>query len=589
MFEKFIRPFLSRFGHLSVLIGIILLFALGLLPSNTTGVFIKFILFSVVLAIAYLLYQQPETSLSDQSLPDSEEQPPDLFRLEQDRSVEESFENFLENTLLLIKKVLVADTVILLFANYAKEQFVIRYSVSSKEDALISGSNFDLSKGLPGLVLRNRTPLIENHLPDRQEILPYYRNEENNARSFAAVPVYFNELVIGVLCADTAASEAFGNDDVEILKLFGNLITVQLVDSNKLYEYETENWVAGVLFEISQEINQIRSTEDLWAYLSRKIPEVIPCDRISVARKRDEETAEIVSLRGGTGNVKEGKVFPLTEGITGWVIRKNQSLKVDDFSEKEKYVPRFFADETPAREYFSLLAVPIPENREALGVICLESGTVGSFNDQQKRILSTIANQAATVLKTTETLENLKRLNFKDPDTNLNNINAFQTIIPGEIKRAHKLGLRFNLLWVKIYYQLKEDEVYLHRKTVSEFLSLILPHLLDVDYIFRLYSDTFAIARLQRDGDGVQNLAMELMEKVKTKKIWAEGNAFDFFVSMGIVDGKYLVPDAEDVLRKGEIVIKQARMKGPNQLSVFYEHGNGNVTDRAVAGDDGTE
>jgi len=585
MFEKFIRPLLSRFGHLSILIGVILLFALGLLPSSTIGVFIKIVIFLVVLALAYLLYQQTEAPHSDHLPSEAEDQTPDLFQMEKNHSVEESFENFLENTLLLIKKVLVADTIILLFANYSKKQFVIRYSVSTKEDALITGNNFDLYKGLPSLVLRNRAPLIENHLPGRKEILPYYQNEENKAQSFAAVPIYFNDLVIGVLCADTTATEAFSNDDVEILKLFGNLITAQLVNSNKLYEYETENWVASVLFEISQEINQIRSTEDLWSYLSQKIPEVIPCDRISVARKLDGETAEIVSLRGGTGNVKVGKIFSLTEGITGWVIRKNQSLMVDDFSEKEKYVPRFFVDESPAKEYFSLLAVPIPENREALGVICLESNTTSSFNEQQKRILSTIANQAATVLKTTETLENLKRLNYRDPDTNLNNINAFQSIIPGEIKRSHKLGLRFNLLYVKIYYQLKEDENDLHRKTVNEFLSLVLPHLSDVDYIFRLYSDTFAIAQLQRDGDGLQNLATELIEKVKMKKVWAEGNAFDFYVNMGIIDGKYLTPDVEDVLQKGKIIIKQARMKGPNQLSIYYEHSNGNMTDKSIAGE----
>ena len=583
MFEKFIRPIFSRFGHLALLIAIILLFALGLLPSSTVGVVFKIIIFLVALSLAYLFYQRTKDASADHLSFQEEDQSPDLFRLEKDQSVEDSFEKFLESTLLLIKKVLVADTAILLFANYSKEQFVIRHAISDRGDALISGNSFELSRGLPALILRNRAPLIENHLPGRQEILPYYQVDENKAQSFAAVPVYFNDLVIGVLCADTTAPEAFSNDDVEILKIFGNLISVQLVNSNKLYEYETENWVASTLFEISQEINQIRSTDDLWLYLAQKIPKVIPCDRISVARKLDGESGEIVRLRGGTGNLKEGKKFPLTEGITGWVIRKNQSLMVEDFSEKEKYVPRFFAGESPAKEYFSLLAVPIPENRQALGAICLESSATNSFNEQQKRILSTIANQAATVLKTTGTLENLKRLNYRDPDTELNNMNAFQSIIPGELKRARKLGLQFSLLYMKIYYQLKEEEDHLHRKTVDEFLSLVLPQLSDIDYIFRLYSDTFVVARLQRDGNGLQDVAVDLVEKVKLKKVWAEGNAFDFYVNLGIVDGKYLTPDVEDVLQKGEVIIKQARMKGPNQLSIYYEPGEAGTAGKAMA------
>ena len=84
---------------------------------------------------------------------------------------------------------------------------------------------------------------------------------------------------------DSEVEEAYSNEDLDILRHFGNLITVQIFGSNKLYDYESENWLANVLFDVSQEMNQIQSVEELWGYLLRKLPDIIGCDRISISQK----------------------------------------------------------------------------------------------------------------------------------------------------------------------------------------------------------------------------------------------------------------------------------------------------------------
>jgi GAF domain-containing protein len=572
MFTNFLITIPSKLRHVIILIGIVTFFVLSLLPNNTALVIIKILFFLAIISFVYLIYQQhDEQYVSEEPIPEYEDEKQDWLRIEDDQDVEELFQTFIDSTLQLVKKILVSDTVILLFANYKKKEFTIRHVVTNHESLLIAQKSFNISSGLPSLIIKNRTPLIENHLPEGSEILPYYKNGEAPPNSFMGIPVFFKDHLIGVLCADTSVEEAYSKEDLEIIEHFSQLISVQLFGSNKLYEYESENWLVNTLFQISKEIHRVQSVDELWQFLLKKIPSIISCDRISVSKKLNEKEGEIISIAGGTGNLKSGKVFPLSEGIVGWVIRKNQSLLVDDFSVKENYVPRFYSDETPAKDYFSLLSLPISTEREVVAAICLESIRSKNFKEQHKRILHTICNHAATIHFTTQTLDHLRETSYKDWDTKLENVNAFQFILPKQIKQASKFHQQLNLLFIKLYFQLKEDSPDLFKKVIKEFLSLTLPILDETDYIFRIFPDIFVIVNMYQKGDGIQEFASKLMEKLRLKKIWADGNAYDFYTSMGIVNHRYLKMNVDHILKIGEEAIKQARLKGPNHIAVYQE------------------
>ena len=574
MLIKFIQSLPDHYKYLIILVGVVVLFLVGLLPHSFLWITLNILLFLALLSFLFLIFQESfegGEEEDDEDFANLGDVKQDWLQIENDQDVEELFQKFLDSTLKLIKKVLVSNTVTLLFANYKKKEFTIRHHVTDHPDVFISQKIIDIYKGLPSLVLRNRTPLIENHLPEGQEIIPYYQQNENPSNSFAAVPIYYKDYIIGILCTDSEVEEAYSNEDLDILRHFGNLITVQIFGSNKLYEYESENWLVNVLFDVSQEMNQIQSVEELWGYLLRKLPDIIGCDRISISEKVNEKQGEILGINGGTGNLKSGRQFGINEGIVGWVMRKNQTLLVDDFSTKENYVPRFSSSESPAKEYFSLLALPVATDKLPIAVICLESYRPRNFKEQHKRILQTICNQAANMYIMTRTLDHLKLMNYRDLETQLENLNAFKFILPKEIKRASKLEYQNGLFFLKIYFQMKEENKEVHSKTLKEFLSLILPSISDSDYIFRLFPETFAILVSPLDGVNTQHIAEKLLEKFREKKIWGDGQVYDFYVSIGIVPPEFISGDVDRVLYVGEESIKQSRLKGPNQAVIFQE------------------
>jgi GAF domain-containing protein len=574
MLIKFIQSLPDHLKILIILVGVVVLFIVGLLPHSFFWIILKILIFIALLSFLFLIFQESfeeGDEEDDEDFANIGDIKQEWLQIENDQDVEDLFQKFLDSTLRLIKKVLVSNTVTLLFANYKKKEFTIRHHVTDHSGLFVSENFIDIYKGLPSIVLRNRTPLIENHLPPGQEIIPYYQQNQNPSNSFAAVPIYYKDYIIGILCTDSEVEEAYSNEDLEILRHFGNLITVQIFGSNKLYEYESENWLANILFDVSQEMNQIQSVEELWGYLLRKLPDIIGCDRISISKRVNGKQGEIIGINGGTGNLKSGRQFGIDEGIVGWVMRKNQTLLVDDFSTKENYVPRFSSSETPAKEYFSLLALPVATDKLPIAVICLESYRPRNFKEQHKRILQTICNQAANMYIMTRTLDNLKLMNYKDLDTKLENLNAFKFIFPKEIKRATRLKYRNGLLFLKIYFQMKEEDKDVYRTTLREFLSLVLPDLAESDYIFRLFQDTFVILVSPLAEVSTQHIAENLLEKFQQKKIWGDGQVYDFYVSIGIIPEEFITEDVERVLHMGAASIKQSRLKGPNQVVVYRE------------------
>lgn len=573
MQNTILQSYLHQHYKIIIFSGILLLFILGFLPQNLLWIILSTLLLIIVISVISL-YQKnyPKNSIQEEFLIEADESTTiqqDWMKIENDQDVEHIFQLFLENSLQLIRQVLVTNTVVLLFINYSKKEFSIRHRVSKHLEFFIPQNTFDISKGLPGLVLRNRQALIENHLPTGQEIIPYYRINDNPARSFAAVPIYYKDFIFGILCIDSDVEEAFSNDDLDILKHFGNLISIQLFGSNKLYEYEAENWLANTLFEVSQQMNQLASVDHLWTYLIKKIPDIIPCDRLSISEKINETTAQIVQINKGIGNLKNFRQFSLNEGIIGWVIRKNQPLLVEDFSNKENYVPRFFTQETSAAEYLSLLALPITSGKNVLGAICLESFQPKSFKEQHKRILLTICNHAATLYLTNQSIHSLRQISYKDPELDIENINAFKYIFPKEYNRATRLNYPVSLLYIRSNFQMKEPNLTIENHSLNEFLTLILPLIDKSDYIFRLSKDAFAILLCGADGSASKALAENIVQKVSDKKVWADGSVLDFHVNIGIVSHSWLTEDCEKSLELGEQTVQQAKGKGMNKIAHY--------------------
>lgn len=566
---------------LVILSGIIFLisaFLISFLPNSAIFLAIKVLL---IITAFIFLYSYQDRFVFNQRDYSSEEEDGNLIddisnvadeplQIESDRDVEKIFDSFLATITPLIKTTLVADSVVFFLMNFSKKKFYIRFKVTDFEDQFTRESFIELDQGLPAIVFKNKSSLIENHLPNSDNLIPYYSHKEQPAKSFLGVPVYYKQQVIGVLCVDSSAEESFSNDDLKIITMFSQLIKLQLISSNKLYEYETENWIARILYDFSKEVLQFQSSVELWKFLGEFLRKNFGADRIIISERMSETNGKISFINQSSPALKFGQEFPLNEGIIGWVFRKDQSLMVNDFTEKENYVPRFYMHESPEMQYRSLLSVPVSNDGDVRATISIECFKNNQFKDQTKKILETMAYQISSFLEKIEVIEKLSEQNIIDTGTGLGNIKALQKELDREIRRSKEYDKYFSIILFKLNYHKKNSGDGVHDKLVSEFLSFSLPEFPKSSNIFRINQNSIAIILAEKLLQEVIPIVKGICEKIGTKSIWADGLIEDFNINCGLVQYPEMGDNSSELIEKAQFAVTKAELKGPN-ISQLYE------------------
>lgn len=99
------------------------------------------------------------------------------------------------------------------------------------------------------------------------------------------------------------------------------------------------------------------------------------------------------------GERRPEMVFDLgdDEGIVGWMRRTGQPLLVRDFETEMETLPsrpRYFSDDPPRSAVF----VPLIAGETVIGAMAIQSYRLAAFTENHRRILSIIANQAASAI-----------------------------------------------------------------------------------------------------------------------------------------------------------------------------------------------
>ncbi len=555
----------------------VLCILLAFLPNSLLFIILKIILLFGGLAGILRWYgdgagKEPLTENGDEGSEFPEKDANSLqnwLKIEDDRDIEAIFNSFLETIIPLVRKTVVAETVVLLLANFSKKKFYLRHKDSDRPETLTKEPFLDFNQGLPALILKNKNSIIENHLPQNENILPYYKENAGHGASFIGTPLYYEQHAIGVLCGDSTVEGAFSNEDLEILQLVSQLISIQLASSNKLYEYETENWIARILYDFSKNLALMKTRKELWEFCGPILRTNFSADRVFITLKKNNETAQVVSVTGENRGVKIGQDFPLGEGLIGWVLRKNQSLLVDDLARQSNYIPRLQLNELQSREFRSLLAVPVCEGKEVTGALCLESFRPQGFKAQHKKILETIAYQLGGFLEKSAAISLLEEQNLIDTMTGIGNEKAFSRNLQMEIVRSRKNKRKFVLILIKSRITPKNDDQY--AAALTDFLEFSLPYFDQTDYIFRLSNDIFGVLLVESELRTVLPAIQKYCDAVVQQGVWMDRQIQKLTVNGGLVQYPEMGYALKDIWENAHAALKRAEEKGPNEFSIPEE------------------
>jgi signal transduction histidine kinase/GAF domain-containing protein len=250
-----------------------------------------------------------------------------------------------------------------------------------------------LDKGLAGWVVRHKEGTIVLDTVDDERWLAL-TDDHLTTRSAIAVPLLRQERVVGALTLNHPEPNRFSEEHLNLLLFIANQAAIA-VENARLYEKVTERMrEATTLYKVS---NQLMRTLNLDQVL-KKVLDILQkffgylnCAILLV----DEEAGEL-EVKAARGYLREivGKVrFKIgQEGIVGWVAAHKTALNVPDVTQDSRYVEGM-------EETRSEMTVPMMAGDKVIGVLDVQRSEVNAFNDDDLRVLSSVAAQAAIAIE----------------------------------------------------------------------------------------------------------------------------------------------------------------------------------------------
>lgn len=205
------------------------------------------------------------------------------------------------------------------------------------------------------------------------------------------------------------------------------------------------------LAEISKAIMEKKFLDDIFALIvsvTAKVTDSKICSILLLDKNKKELVLKACQSESGQYSQKSNT--PIGKGIAGRVALRNEPIKVLDVRKEPRFLNRRIAVEDGL---VSLLSVPMSTEGETIGVINCYTPKKHSFTSKEIHMLTTVASQAAILLKNTE-LRIMKELVERELEERKNIEKAKEIImenkkISGEkafkLMRKHSMNTRTTL------------------------------------------------------------------------------------------------------------------------------------------------
>lgn len=288
------------------------------------------------------------------------------------------------------------------------EEKVLLYS-SSRHPATAELQDI-LRYGVAGLALRDRGPILitDTRLDSRWLVTS---DLHNDVRSVAAMPIIRDNRAWGVITLVHHTPGYFTAEHLELLASVAAQSALAL-ESARLYRLSEQQ--KELLARRAEELRRVNDINRLLSelmqmdQLGRLLVQMIhyqfgyPLVALVI---RQHHRLVVQAVAGAYRSDANHISFRIDQGVSGWVCRHREPLRIDDLAQDVRFVP-MLPDEDRMR---SALSVPVLLPREVLGTIEVRSLYPSAFSANDEAILLAIANQLAIAIGNARLFESEQR------------------------------------------------------------------------------------------------------------------------------------------------------------------------------------
>jgi len=310
------------------------------------------------------------------------------------------------------------------------------------------------SKSIVGYVSsRGETLVIE----DTEKDATYYANPLlPNTRAEAALPLRVGERILGVLDIQSTEAYAFPSEVLQTLNIIADQLAVAVINTELFAETQEHLSQHRLLHHITTSAASGTTLEEALKGAVQGLQVSLGGDRVAILLVDDAQKELHVRAAIGYSEEDLDMVIPVGSGVTGWVAKNKEPLRIDD----TKTDPRYLEVSINTR---SELAIPLIFRKEFLGVLNVESEQVAAYSESDAEMLGTLAGSLAAIIANARLLQQVRRQAererlLREITTKIRRSTNIQTILSTTAKELTKaVGAQHTQVKIAVNDKLEND------------------------------------------------------------------------------------------------------------------------------------
>ncbi len=274
-------------------------------------------------------------------------------------------------------------------------------------------------EGIVGWVAATREALVVKDVRNEPRFLPDPDSATADTLSEVAVPLIGGSQVLGVLDVQSNELDAFGAEDLFILKTLGAQIAVAIEDARLFNSQKEEAYYLNVLLQVAQNLSTTMDLAEALETVVRITPLLVGVERCAILLYDAATHAFIPTKAYGMTEEQQEALralhLPADESTLGALCKEKKPILIEDAGASPSWRPaaRTLFD-TPSGAF---LLVPMISRGEVMGAIFVDQGTrQRKFSAHEIDVLTGIATQAAVAIESARLgtqAEEKKRLDYE--------------------------------------------------------------------------------------------------------------------------------------------------------------------------------
>ena len=283
------------------------------------------------------------------------------------------------------------------------------YLAARQGEAWRSGSpeRFKIGEtGVTGWVAAHKKPVRIDNVRTDERWKDIYIEVIPGTRSELSVPILDEqEQLVGIILLDSKAAHAFSADDERLLMALAEQAYIAIHNQRRFEAEQRALRELQLLKEIDNAVSSTLNTQEVLQFIVDKSGTLIDAP-VFVVMLYDERRGDLYPA-AGRGNFDDFRQHrqDIGVGIVGLVAAKRESLRIGDVTAppwNDIYLP-VIAD------IRSELAIPMLRDNQLVGVLNVESPKVQAFNDDDERLLTSLASLAVIAIQNSRLYEHEQR------------------------------------------------------------------------------------------------------------------------------------------------------------------------------------